>query len=117
MHAFTECVHKVGCDMSTTESAGTHSQISLRLYVAGDGPGARRAIESRGRIIAAANGRIAIELINILDRPADAELAGILATPTLSDETVVPPRRLVGDISNITQVLEYFGYRSRDANS
>ncbi|MEZ2409281.1 circadian clock KaiB family protein [Bosea sp. RCC_152_1] len=116
MHAFTEWVQRLGCNMSTTEGGTTPGQLNLRLYIAGDGPGARRAVESRGRIIDAASGQIFIELIDILDRPADAELAGILATPTLSDETVTPPRRLVGDISNITQVLEYFGYR-RDVNS
>jgi circadian clock protein KaiB len=117
MHAFTGCVQKVGVKMSTNKGAGTFPPLTLRLYVAGDGPGAWRAIASRDQILKAASGQLDIEIINILDRPAEAERAGILATPTLSDETVTPPRRLVGDISNVSQVLEYFGYRSRDVNS
>ena len=57
-----------------------------------------------------------IKIIDILEHPATAEEAGILATPTLSDDSVAPPRRLIGDISNIAQVLEYFGYGKKDAN-
>lgn len=117
MHAFTGCVQKAGVNMSTIRAAIVPAPLKLRLYVAGDGPGARRAIASRDHILEAASGEIEIEIINILDRPAEAELAGILATPTLSDETTTPPRRLVGDIGNVSQVLEYFGYRSRDATS
>lgn len=86
----------------------------LRLYVAGDTPGAQRALESRQRLIAALDGRIEIEIIDIVARPEMAEHAGILATPTLSDEAVSPPRRLIGDISNIVQVLDYFGYSRKD---
>ncbi len=89
----------------------------LRLYLAGDAPAARRALEGRRRILDAASEPIDIEIVDILERPAEAEIAGILATPTLSDETVTPPRRLIGDISNTGQVLEYFGYRNKDASA
>lgn len=82
----------------------------LRLYVAGDTPGARRARRSRLELIEALHGKVAIEVVDIIDRPDEAEKAGILATPTLSDESVVPPRRLVGDISDVSRVLEFFGY-------
>jgi circadian clock protein KaiB len=87
----------------------------LRLYVAGETPGARRALESRRRLLEALNGKVDIEIIDILAKPSAAETAGILATPTLSDESVSPPRRLIGDISNIAQVLDYFGYRKKDS--
>lgn len=86
----------------------------LRLFIAGDTPGARRALESRLQVIEALHAKIDIEIVDILEHPDEAEKAGILATPTLSDESVDPPRRLVGDISNVAQVLEYFGYRKRD---
>ena len=86
----------------------------LRLYVAGGSPGARRALASRRRLVKALDGAIHIEVIDILARPEMAEKAGILATPTLSDETTDPPRRLIGDISNIAEVLSYFGYPRRD---
>ncbi|MBN9079578.1 MAG: hypothetical protein BGN87_11705 [Rhizobiales bacterium 65-79] len=87
----------------------------LRLYIAGDSPGARRALANRKRLIRALDGAINIEIIDILSTPEAAEKAGILATPTLSDDATDPPRRLIGDISNITEVLSYFGYRRKDA--
>lgn len=55
------------------------------------------------------DGKIEIEIIDILLHPEEAEKAGILATPTLSDDSATPPRRLIGDISNIALVLDYFG--------
>lgn len=102
--------------MSSEPTASPAIRPILRLYVAGDTAGARRALRSRARLIAATTGAVDIEVINILEQPAVAEREGIMATPTLSDDSVVPPRRLIGDISNITQVLEYFGYSEKDDN-
>jgi len=103
--------------MSNRPAASPQSRPILRLYIAGNGPGARRALESRERLIAEAASVIEVEVVNILDYPAEAEKAGILATPTLSDDSSIPPRRLVGDISNIAQVLDYFGYNQKDADA
>ncbi|MER8483782.1 circadian clock KaiB family protein [Mesorhizobium sp. M1322] len=99
--------------MSLKHLAGPQFSSLLRLYVAGDSPGARRARESRLQILEELKGKIEIEIIDILVRPEEAEKGDILATPTLSDESVSPPRRLVGDISNVAQVLEYFGFRKK----
>jgi circadian clock protein KaiB len=101
--------------MGVKSFPGAPSTPPLRLYVAGDTPGARRALENRLQVIEALHGKIDIEIVDILEQPAEAEKAGILATPTLSDESVSPPRRLVGDINDIAQVLEYFGYRKKDS--
>jgi len=97
-------------------SAGTNAPL-LRLFIAGNTPGARRARESSTELIEALEGNARIEIVDIFEHPAEAERAGILATPTLSDDSVAPPRRLVGDISNTIQVLEYFGYRKKDSDS
>jgi len=104
--------------MSINDAAGEPVRpIVLRLYLAGDAPSARRALEGRKRIIDAAADQLEIEIVDILQRPAEAEGAGIIATPTLSDETVTPPRRLIGEINNTAQVLEYFGYRNKDPSA
>ena len=97
--------------------SGARPPLGLRLYVAGDTPGARRAIESRERLLDACGNRLDIEVIDILARPDAAEAAGILATPTLADEAIHPPRRLIGDFSNIAQVLDFFGLRKEDTPS
>lgn len=82
----------------------------LRLFVAGITGSGARALENRQRLLEALQGQAEIEIVDILERPAEAETAAILATPTLSDESVDPPRRLVGDLSDIDNVLRFFGY-------
>ncbi|WP_411032782.1 circadian clock KaiB family protein [Shinella sp. BYT-45] len=101
--------------MSTGHGSGPEGRVSLRLYVAGESAGAQRALANRVRLIKASDGRIDIQVVDILRNPEDAEKAGIIATPTLSDDAVDPPRRLIGDISNIAEVLSYFGYPRKDA--
>jgi circadian clock protein KaiB len=88
----------------------------LRLYVALDTPGATRALESRSRLVEALNNEIEIEIVDVLSEPLAAEAAGILATPTLSDESVDPPRRLIGDLTELAQVLDFFGFRRRSGH-
>ena len=89
----------------------------LRLYIAGESPGARRALANAKRLVSALDGRVHIEVIDILATPEVAETADILATPTLSDDSTDPRRRLIGDISNIAEVLSYFGYSRKDIAS
>lgn len=104
-----------GVSMSVSDRSDPGANGLLRLYVAGDAPGARRALENRLRIMEELAGGIEIQIVDVLAHPEEAERAGILATPTLSDESTTPPRRLIGDISNIAQVLDYFGYRKKDS--
>ena len=100
--------------MSTESPPDPNPRPLLRLYIAGETPSAMRALESRTRLIEALGGKVNIEIVDILERPEMAETAGILATPTLSDDSIDPPRRIVGDIGNIAQVLQYFGFLKRD---
>jgi len=100
--------------MKEGHRSGRDGPPSLRLYVAGASPGAQRALANRKRLIRALNGAIDIQIIDILLSPDEAERAGILATPTLSDDSIDPPRRLIGDISNIAEVLAYFGFPKKD---
>ncbi|WP_050589579.1 circadian clock KaiB family protein [Mesorhizobium sp. LNHC252B00] len=101
--------------MSSSHRSDPGANALLRLYIAGDTPSARRALESRLRIMKEWAGGIEIHIVDILAHPEAAESAGILATPTLSDERATPPRRLIGDISNTAQVLDYFGFRGKDS--
>lgn len=100
--------------VSTGRRSGPNGYPSLRLYIAGGSPTARRALANRKRLIKASNGSIDIQVIDILLSPEEAEQAGIIATPTLSDDSIDPPRRLVGDMSNIAEVLAYLGYPGKD---
>jgi circadian clock protein KaiB len=88
--------------------------LKLRLYVMGDSPGAQRALQARKRLVQECGPAIAIEVVDVLSCPQEAERVGILATPTLSDESTEPPRRLIGDLSELSQVLDFFGFRRKD---
>lgn len=87
--------------------------MCLRLYVAGETAGTIRA-RNQCRILErrAAEG-LRIEEIDVLRSPALAESAGILATPTLSDDDHIPPRRIVGDLGDVERVLDFFCIDSR----
>ncbi|MBC9877558.1 hypothetical protein G8O24_09395 [Bradyrhizobium sp. INPA01-394B] len=50
-----------------------------------------------------------IEVVDVLTSPEAAESAGVLATPTLSDDSATPPRRIIGDFSNVDQIIAFFG--------
>lgn len=99
------------------QKAGPGFSPFLRLFVAGTANSAASALESRRRLVEALKGMIEIEVVDILERPGEAEAAGILATPTLSDDTVYPPRRLIGDLSDIDRVLQFFGYHRQETGS
>ncbi|MBK1731624.1 circadian clock KaiB family protein [Thiococcus pfennigii] len=80
----------------------------LRLYIAGRTAAASRAIANLEAIVAglAAEGQqIAIEVIDILERPQLAEDERILATPVVIKKLPPPVRRVVGDLSEHDKVL------------
>lgn len=88
----------------------TDVPVTLRLYIAGDGPAMQAALECRETVLLrfSAQYEIDIAVIDILADPQAAQSAGILAAPTLSDDTRSPPRRLVGDLSVLDRIVEHF---------
>jgi circadian clock protein KaiB len=82
-------------------------QVILTLYVAGANPRSERAIQNLrqiGEVFFA--GRCLIQIVDVLIRPEIAELARIMATPTLVREQPQPERRVIGDLSNQATVLK-----------
>lgn len=82
----------------------------LRLFIAGQSASSQRARENLARL--KANGLPAdweTEVVDVLTEPGRAEKAGILATPTLSYDHPSRPRRIVGDLSDTTRVLDFLG--------
>lgn len=87
----------------------TDVPLTLRLYIAGDGPAMQVALECREKLLLQfSDQKIDIAVIDILATPQAAQSAGVLATPTLSDDTRSPPRRLVGDLSALDRIVEHF---------
>ena len=78
----------------------------LKLYVTGQTPRSRRAIDNLRSICEEElRGRYEMHVIDVLDRPQLAEDEKILATPTVVKELPVPIRRIIGDLSDAEKVL------------
>lgn len=90
-------------------------RTTLRLYVAGNTLNSRRAISNLRDICQQElDESYEIVIIDVLERPQLAEDEKILATPTLIKQLPPPLRRIIGDLSNRTNVLVGLDLR-RDA--
>jgi circadian clock protein KaiB len=82
------------------------SDFILKLYVAGDSAKTRVAIANLQRICEdELAGKYALEVIDVLEHPQEAEDERILATPTLIKRLPPPLRRVIGDLSDTQKVL------------
>ena len=81
--------------------------VLLRVYIAGMTPAAVRAIDNLKRICddCFGEGRYDMPVIDIKDNPDLAETAKILATPTVIKELPAPLQRIIGDLSDESQVI------------
>jgi len=79
----------------------------LRLFVAGMTSRSTRAVANI-RAICEAHfpGAYDLEVVNLYERPALAAGEQIIAAPTCVRELPPPARRVIGDMSNSTRVLE-----------
>ncbi len=78
----------------------------LKLYVTGQTSRSERAIVHLRRICEnELNNRYQLVIIDILEHPQLAEEERIIATPTLIKELPPPLRRIIGDLSNSSDVL------------
>jgi circadian clock protein KaiB len=88
------------------KKANREPEYLLRLFVSGTTPRSRRAIDNLQRICDQyLVGRYRIEIIDLRESPAWATEEQILATPTLMKVRPRPPRRVIGDLSQLDRVL------------
>lgn len=79
----------------------------LKLYVTGRSPRAERAIANIQRICEQElGGDFDLHVIDLLEHPQIAEDEKIMATPTLIKAVPPPARRVIGDLSDVEQVLQ-----------
>lgn len=91
---------------TTKRARRPSSSWDLRLYVAGDSPRSRTALENLKRLCEERlKGNYAIEVIDLTRRPELAKLDQILAVPTLIRRIPKPAKRLIGDLSNADRAL------------
>jgi circadian clock protein KaiB len=78
----------------------------LRLFVSGFTPRSQRAIDNLQNICERyLAGRYRVEVIDLYQSPGAAREEQIIATPTLLRVQPSPPRRVIGDLSQVDKVL------------
>jgi circadian clock protein KaiB len=82
------------------------AELLLRLYVAGNAPNSLRAIANATAICDQhfASGH-ELEIVDLLEHPLRALADGIIVTPTLLRLSPLPVQRMIGNLSDTTQVL------------
>jgi circadian clock protein KaiB len=82
----------------------------LRLYVTGNTPRSARAIVNLRRFCETyLKGRYDLEIVDIIENPAEASAGQIIAAPTLVKQFPLPARRFIGDMSSTERMLSGFG--------
>jgi circadian clock protein KaiB len=86
------------------------AERSLRLYVAGNAPNSLRAI-ANAKAICEEHLRPSdhLEIVDLLKHPERALADGIIVTPTLLRLSPLPVGRVVGNLSDTSQVLLLLG--------
>jgi len=91
------------------------AEYFLCLYVSGSTLKSARAVVNIKRICEEClKNRYTLEVIDIYQQPDLARRDQIVAVPTLIKRRPLPPRRLVGDLSNRESVLQGLDLDDRD---
>jgi len=85
----------------------------LRLYVAGQSPKSRRALENL-KLICEEHlaGKYSIEVVDLMKNPQLAKGDQIFAVPTLVRQLPEPIKKIIGDLSNAERTLVGLDLRS-----
>lgn len=85
-------------------------RLSLSLYITGRTPRSEQAIANLHHLCDERLGdQYHLEIIDVLEQPELAEKNKIIATPTLIRISPAPPRRIIGDLSDLDQVASGLG--------
>jgi circadian clock protein KaiB len=87
-------------------------EYSLRLFVTGATPNSVRAVANIKSICEThIAGKYRLEIIDVYKQRDIAEKEQIVALPMLIKSLPLPPRKLIGDMSNTQKVLEALGIK------
>ena len=114
---WVKCVARTrGLEMSAPSKKGSEAQFGdreiflFRLYVAGKTPNSVQAIANLQYICKEyLRDRHKIEVVDMLQEPLRALSEGILVTPTLKRLSPLPVRKILGDLSDRSAVLQMLG--------
>jgi circadian clock protein KaiB len=85
-------------------------KYAFKLYITGRSSHSQRAIANLQRLCdEALQDDYELSIVDVLEAPEQAEADRILATPTLIRCRPQPMRRVIGDLSDTTKVLNALG--------
>jgi circadian clock protein KaiB len=98
-------------DVNSSEKADEAVVMyTLRLFITGATPNSVRAIANIKDICDRyLNGRYALEIIDVYQHKEVAQKEQIIALPLLIKTHPLPEKRLIGDLSDATKVLQGLG--------
>ena len=97
---------RLPAELKQRGSNSRKAKYVLRLYVSGSSVKSALAVENIKRICEEhLKNRYDLEVIDIYQQPNLARDEQIVAVPTLIKRLPPPPRRLIGDLSNLRKVL------------
>jgi circadian clock protein KaiB len=92
---------------------GTRHDYVLRLFITGHTEKSRRAVRNITRLCEQhLHGSYDLEVIDVYQQPELAAEHQLVAAPTLFKVLPLPPRRMIGDMSDTGRVLAGLGIRS-----
>ncbi len=89
----------------SSRTAKVLNPLSLRLYIAGNAPNSLTAITNAQAICKAHFAGYKLEIVDMLKYPLRALADGVIVTPTLLKLLPLPVHRVIGNLSDTTQVL------------
>lgn len=88
------------------KNADAIQHYQLRLYITGTTPRSSQAITNiRALCDEFLPGHYDLEVVDIYQQPTEAAKEQIIAAPTLIKELPIPPKRLIGDLSDRDKVM------------
>jgi circadian clock protein KaiB len=86
------------------------NQYSFQLYVSDGSPGSTQAVHNLQKICETlGEEQCLVEVINIRDHPKRAEMARVMAIPTLIKTAPYPVLRVIGNLSDRDKILKTLG--------
>ena len=99
-------IRKKSTSSGPQKSSGRRKTYSLRLYITGQTPRSAASIRNIREVCDEfLEGRFELQVIDLYQRPELAKEAQVVAVPTLIRRLPLPLRKLVGDLSNKSEVL------------
>lgn len=106
MTAKTESRAKSKSESSSRAKSSSPAKWDLRLYVVGDSPKSKIALENLTRLCELhLRDNYHIEVVDLRKKPELARADEILAVPTLIRKVPEPMKRVIGDLSNAERAL------------